>query len=248
MSSPLPAHWTVPQVFRDRLGTKVGKQRAMSADGHLLLVLHAPPDPGAPDEREGRLFWRAPDGAWRATGGGSVNVGALRRHVESFAEALEPLETAVESARTAEEYFRAVQALTPLVRTSRNLHQTLQAAREAVPGDKDLISLRDQAYDLERASDLLLVQARDGLEFTIARRAEEQTAQGAAHLAASHRLNMLIALFLPITALGSLLGMNLRHGLEDWNAPWTFWFVAAAAFGLGYVVRSGLAAPARPAG
>jgi hypothetical protein len=245
MSSPLPANWTVPQKFRDRLGAQAGKQRAMVDEGHLLLILHAPPDPGSPEKREGRLFWRSPDGGWRATGGGSVNVGALRRHVESFAEALEPLEVAVESARTADDYFKAVHALTPLVRTTRNLHHTLQAAREAVPGDKDLIALRDQAYDLERAADLLLVQARDGLDFMVARRAEEQSAQGASMIAASHRLNMLIALFLPITALGSLLGMNLRHGLEEWNAPWTFWVVAAAAFGIGYVVRSGLS-PAAP--
>ena len=59
----LPTSWEVPQVFRDRLGSRVGRQRAMVAEGHLLLVLHAPPAPDQ-DEREGRFFWRKPDGTW----------------------------------------------------------------------------------------------------------------------------------------------------------------------------------------
>ena len=38
--SILPATWQVPRVFRERLGVKVGRQRAMVADGHLLLDNH----------------------------------------------------------------------------------------------------------------------------------------------------------------------------------------------------------------
>ena len=43
--SILPPGWQVPQEFRTRLGASVGCQRPMRADGHLLLVLHAPPKP-----------------------------------------------------------------------------------------------------------------------------------------------------------------------------------------------------------
>ncbi|MDP6506065.1 MAG: hypothetical protein QF886_20745, partial [Planctomycetota bacterium] len=32
------------------------------------------------------------------------------------------------------------------------------------------------------------------------------------------------ALFLPITALASVLGMNLTHGLED-SGSWAFWMI-----------------------
>lgn len=60
----LPAGWGVPQVFRDRLGDEAGRQRLMAHDGHLLLVLHAPPRAGEPFRR-GRLFWRNPDGLWK---------------------------------------------------------------------------------------------------------------------------------------------------------------------------------------
>ena len=44
--SLIPAIWTVPEVFRERLGRRIGRQRMMFADGHLLLVLHAPPVSG----------------------------------------------------------------------------------------------------------------------------------------------------------------------------------------------------------
>ena len=52
--SILPATWEVPAEFRSRLGEKAGRQRAMMAEGHLLLVLHAPPKKDEPD-RKGRL-------------------------------------------------------------------------------------------------------------------------------------------------------------------------------------------------
>jgi len=53
--SILPPGWQVPQEFRTRLGANVGRQRPMLADGHLLLVLHAPPKP-EDQVRVGRFF------------------------------------------------------------------------------------------------------------------------------------------------------------------------------------------------
>ena len=64
MAQPiLPSAWQVPAAIRNRLGSRVGRQRTMAADGHLLLVLHAPPKPDDP-ERVGRFFWRNPQGEW----------------------------------------------------------------------------------------------------------------------------------------------------------------------------------------
>jgi len=37
-------------------------------------------------------------------------------------------------------------------------------------------------------------------------------------------------MFLPLTAVGSILGMNLVSGLEDTNPPGTFWMLTIAAF------------------
>jgi len=57
----------VPDVFRRRLGEQSGRQRAMQHDGHLLLVLHAPPSPDSA-ERHGHVFWRDADGKWTPAG------------------------------------------------------------------------------------------------------------------------------------------------------------------------------------
>ncbi len=43
----LPSSWQLPEEIRQRFGLKsAGKQRAMLADGHLLLVLHRAPRKG----------------------------------------------------------------------------------------------------------------------------------------------------------------------------------------------------------
>ena len=62
-TSLLPSDWTVPAQLRSRLGNTAGRQRVLEGEGHLILVLHAPP--GADETgRRGRFFWRAPDGTW----------------------------------------------------------------------------------------------------------------------------------------------------------------------------------------
>jgi hypothetical protein len=53
----IPAAWQVPDIFRRRLGRRVGKLRVMHAVGHVLLVLHAPPSPDE-NARTGKLYWR----------------------------------------------------------------------------------------------------------------------------------------------------------------------------------------------
>src|SRR5512139_3875024 len=67
MNDPIPKDWDVPAIFRARMGTQAGRQRAMMADGHVLLVLHELPDPLSPGKRKARLFWRKPDGGYRTS-------------------------------------------------------------------------------------------------------------------------------------------------------------------------------------
>lgn len=242
MATLIPHTWNVPQRFRERLGHQVGRQRAMLDQGHLLLVLHAPPDPDEPQRRDGCFFWRLPDGAWRSAPapGGQA---ALRAHLDAFGRAARDLEERIEGADQAEEWFQALRVASPLARAARHLHAALQAAREALPEDRELIALRDQAGDVERAAELLQELAREGLEFTIARRSEEQAVQGEAMLVASHRLNVLAAVFLPMTALAGVMGMNLKSGLEDVRSPWLFWGVILVSLALGWLIRSGLPDP-----
>jgi Mg2+ and Co2+ transporter CorA len=246
MSNPIPHNWDVPQVFRDRLGTKAGRQRIMHADGHLLIILHDVPDPAEPDVRNARLFWRKPDGTWKSSGSGATNIAALRSHVETFDAAADALEEKVDKAVKARDWFEVLRVSSPTLRTARNLSKTLQEARDHVRADKELIAVRDTAQEIERALELIHGHARDGLDFTVARNAEESAENSKHVIESGHRLNLITAMFLPITALGSLLGMNLIHGFETWQKPWAFWAVAVAAFLVGVMVRASLPKPPAP--
>jgi hypothetical protein len=235
--SPLPPSWDLPQEIRTRLGEKLGRQRAMSAAGHLLLILHAPPRADE-NERVGRAYWRKPDGTWQSseTAGGANTVA---KHLEEFARRLEQLDHSVDAAVLARDYFAVMSQLSPLVRTVRNLHKTLQEARELIAADPEIITLRDRAYELERLSELLYEDAKNGLDFAVARRAEEQSAASHRMEVASHRLNMLVAFFFPLATLSAILGVNLIHGYESQeNAPWPFLIFVATGTLLGLLLTA----------
>jgi Mg2+ and Co2+ transporter CorA len=169
----------------------------------------------------------------------------LREHQESFAKLAERLEDSVEKAQTASDYFKVLVEVTPALRTAHGMLRVLQEARDTVKTDKDLITARDAAQELERALELIHNYAKDGLEFTSARNAEESARNSEKSNQSSHQLNLLIALFLPITAFGSILGINMRHGFEEWHAPFTFWAVSGASLLIGYWIRSRLPKPGR---
>jgi hypothetical protein len=239
MASVIPEGWSVPERIRQRVGTHAGRQRAIVEEGHLVLVVHEPPKN---DEisRPARLFWRAPDGSWRATGAGSSSgLPVLKRHLEALQQTIVKLDARVDSGQSAKDFFEVLHAATPLQRTTRNLHRALQEARDAIDV-RELIALRDTAGELERAAELLVGDARNGLDFTIAKNAEEQARSAQRAAEAQHRLNLLAALFFPITAIGSIMGINLKTGLES-APPALFWAVLATALAVGIVVRGSIA-------
>ena len=100
--SILPPKWQVPQEFRARLGASVGRQRPMLADGHLLLVLHAPPKP-EDHGRGGRFFWRSPDGTWTSKELGS-GISALNKHLDENEDVIATLDRQEEEAKTAGDF------------------------------------------------------------------------------------------------------------------------------------------------
>lgn len=214
----LPLTWNVPEIFRKRLGTSVGKQRTMEADGHLLLVVHQPP---AVNEysRRGRLLWRDPAGNWRGSDTGSGSV-AVRKHLEQYSEALEVYDKAEESAVKADDYLPILEGLAPLVRATRNLEQVMQEARKLVHEDRTLIDFRDQAYELARAADLLYTDCKNGMDIAVIRRAEQQAAASEKTANAANRFNLLVAFFFPIGMLAGVMGVNLQNGLEQIPPPW----------------------------
>lgn len=244
MSSPIPHSWQVPDVFRERMGDEAGRQRIMVHAGHLLVILHAVPDARLSDKREARLYWRSPDGKWLGSAGGSPGIAVLREHVDAYVVASARLEARVDTADSADDWFTLIREVAPLHRAARNMYRTLQEAREAVKDDKGLISVRDAAGDAERAFDLTHAHAQEGLDYTIARRGEEQSRDAQHMLEAAHRLNMIAAVFLPVTAVATLFSMNFSHGLEHAPAPHTFWVTAALCFMLGLWIKASMPRPA----
>jgi hypothetical protein len=244
MASLLPTTWEVPAEFRSRLGERAGRQRIMVADGHLLIILYKPPQPGEP-ERDAVFFWRNPKGELRSTERGS-GIGALTAHFESWRETVDRFDDQMDGTPTARKFFSVVQNTSPLLRTIRNTHRAMQEAREAFSEDRSILIARDTAGDLERAIDLLHSDAQHGMEFMIAKQGEEQAQRSHQLVVTGHRLNLLVALFLPLTAIGSVFGMNLLHGFEEWKAPWMFWIILVGALVTGLLLLSALALNRNP--
>jgi hypothetical protein len=244
-STLIPADWDVPAVFRKRLGRSVGRQRAMFADGHLLLVLHAPPEPEQL-ERTGRFFWRQPDGSWRSDCFGA-GTNAVAKHLDEYSKLVEDLEQRGDAATSSQEYFDVVYRLDPIGRAARNLHAVLQHAREHVPDDPDVINFRDRAYQIERTAELLQRETRNGMELVIARRAEDQAVSSFRMSVSAYRLNVLAAFFFPIITLCNIFSTNIRHGLEDAPVPWTWLGMLGAGLLLGFILKAVvLAEPKQP--
>jgi hypothetical protein len=216
----------------------------LDADGHIVLVLHAPP---SADEvaRRGRFFLRDPQGTWRAAPKGD-RVAKLDDHLNEYRAAIEKLEEADDTARGARDYFELLDRLEPLARAIRNMHETLQKARETQPDDRDLIVARDAAYDLTRRADILHHDAKNGLDFAIAWQAEQQAESSYRMSVATHRLNLLVAFFFPIATATAIFGANLKHGLEKWDltsGPLPLIVVLGAGLVAGLILTSFVARP-----
>ncbi|MFP4008704.1 MAG: CorA family divalent cation transporter [Spirulinaceae cyanobacterium] len=121
-------------------------------------------------------------------------------------------------------------------RAAQNLRETLQQARDGVKGDRDIIDLRDTTEEIERTLELLQIDAQHALDCKIAKQAEAQAQLSLQSLKTAHRLNILAAIFFPLTAISCVFGMNLPNGLES-GSVWLFWLVFLGGISLGFVVR-----------
>jgi len=237
MAQVIPESWQVPERFRQRIGNQAGRQRAMIDGGHLLLILHDVPLAGQ-SVRSAKLFWRNPSGEWRAPGGRGDGLGTLKRHMEAYQGVIHELDEKVDKSHQVDELFQIIRSATPLGRSTRNMHKALQEAREGID-DKEIISLRDSAGDLERAIDLVLLDAKNALDHLQAKANEEQAQFAKKALDAQHKLNLLAAVFFPVTAVASIIANSMHTGLED--VPFAiFWVVIAFAFAIGFLIRGSI--------
>ncbi|MGB0560296.1 MAG: CorA family divalent cation transporter [Spirulinaceae cyanobacterium] len=231
----LPPSWALPAAIKSRLGQRsAGKQRAMVAEEHLLLILHKAPIPGQRD-RIPAFFWREPSGRWHSAGS-KYGLQPLHQHLQAYTQAEAELSQQYEQAHCAEDYFALLEAMTPLRLATQNLHRALQAAREGIADDVEIIDLRDWAYELERSLDVMHENAKNALDFRLAQRAEEQTQLSMKAVELGNRLNILAAIFFPLTAVSCVFGMNLISGLEG-KAITPFWLMVLGGIGLGFWVR-----------
>jgi len=122
-----------------------------------------------------------------------------------------------------------------LHRAAANMHAALQCAREELPTARELLTLRDLAADVDRASEILQIDARHALDYQIARQGERQAALANESAKANNRLSLIAALFLPLTAITGVFGMNIPNGL-DHASPMLFWMIFLGGTVLGLLM------------
>lgn len=232
--SLLPSVWEVPSKIRDRLGERVGRQRVIFEDGHLLLVLHRPP---AADqvEREPALFWRQANGTWMSDQSGS-GAGGLEELLQKYDVAIDACEGDESRASSAQDYHSVLDRIAPLHRASAHLYQVMQQARELVKEDRLIINIRDRGYELERRADLLYAGTKSSLDYAMAVQAEQQAAAANRMAAAAHRLNLLVAFFFPVATVASVLGVNLTFPYRDDASLLPFWIFLTVGLVFGSVL------------
>jgi len=230
----IPHTWVLPDSIRRRLGETVGKQRMVSEEGHILLLLHQVPKAEDDELRNAMVAWRTPEGEWKSSpmAGG---LSGLDAHLTAYRTAVHELDELVEAAKTARQYFDVMRRVTPLQRATRNMAEVLQAARQALPDETRIINLRDQAADLERGVELVAADAKAGMDFTVAEAADQQAISAEIANQEARRLNRLAAFFLPLATIVAVFGMNSpREMMRDDG----FWLVLVAGVVLGFLVNT----------
>lgn len=208
----IPSTWQLPDELRQRLGSTVGRQRFMKAGNECLIVAHHVPEPNEVGRR-GILFWRDRNLEWQASNG-DPGRSAMAMHLDRYSKKIDEYEILEEKAIRADDYLRVLEGLAPIVRSSRNLLDALEEARKAVPDDRSLIDHRDKAYELSRQAELLYEDAKNSMDVAVVRRADEQALASHKMSVASHRLNILAAMFFPFATLGAIFGTTLT---DNWS-------------------------------
>ncbi len=219
--SYLPPHFSIEEELREQLSNRVGSQRCVRSAREMILVLHDVPEPGIP-ERKARFFWRDQNAHWH--GAEKPKLTELHELLDAYARAIDVHEAVVDDADTAEEIFSILRHSGPLLRSSRNLHAALVDASVHSPKDRELRTLKDRAQENERAAELLHADANVALEFFRAVQAEEHAKNSEQLARLGFRLNLLAGFFLPLVALGGLMGMNVNLPAFVKDGFWAIFF------------------------
>jgi hypothetical protein len=237
----IPSNWQLPDEFRQRFGKSVGRQRFMQFGQDYLIVAHQVPEPDEV-ERHGVLFWRDCHSEWRCSNG-DLGSGALGKHLARYSKKLDEYDAMEAMAVRADHYLPVLEGLAPIVRSVRNLWETLEEARKAIPDDRSIIDHRDKAYELSRQSELLYEDAKNSMDVAVIRRAEEQAAASRQMSVAAHRLNMLAAMFFPFATLGAIFGTTLTDNWTWRDSPMPFMIFLVGGLIIGAILAKFIARP-----
>lgn len=94
--SIIPKSWNVSPTIRQRVGEEAGRQRLITEDGEILVLLHTVPTAQDKGRREAALFWYDGQGNWKSSpysGGRSE----LRTLVNSYQKRLGELDASLEA-------------------------------------------------------------------------------------------------------------------------------------------------------
>jgi hypothetical protein len=240
MIQQLPKTWKMPAEVSRAFGGRIQEQRALFEGGHLVLVVHRLEGEG----RDPVVFWRSPDGAWKCTAGGKA-VPMMHLILDEYADRATKLHGQLEKATVARHFFDVLAALRPLEHTASEMAMVLSRACRLVPGEDDVERWWMRARAIARRFQLLVARAEDGRDYDLAQLNEEQADISNQMVVSSQRLNFLIAMLLPMTALTSIFGMNLFNGVEEGASSALFWAVvmvsvlagAALSFFIGRMPR-----------
>jgi hypothetical protein len=215
--------WKLPEKIIVRLGqSSYGRQRAIFEENNLLLVLHSPPEIKS-YKRETVVFLRQPTGVWKWNGRDD-GMGRLKRLLLAYEEQSGKFLEEFQKADTSNHLFELLTKLNSVKRAANDLYNTLQSGRDHVKVDNELIEARDRAYEISRNCELIYLDAQTALNFKIAKNAQDDADAAKLVLKAQHKLNILAAIFFPLTALTSIFGMNLPSGFDKFG-PVSFWLV-----------------------
>ncbi len=216
----VPEDWELPPQLRLRIGRSVGRQRFMTHENQLLIVAHEVPNADE-SRRRGLLFWRDGTGKWRSSNG-DEDVEAINKLLARYERKLEELDRAEAQAHESTQYLPILESLAPVARSSMNLYEVLREARKATPAALELIDLRDHAYDLSRSTELAYQYTKDSMDVAVVKRAEEQAKASDQMALASHRLNIMAAIFFPLATLSGIFGTTLTDNWTWSRTPLAF--------------------------
>jgi hypothetical protein len=222
MTVQLPKTWELPAEVTTAFGGRVQEQRVLSQAGHLVLVVHHAIARRGADVPV--VFWRNPKGEWRGTDGGKA-LPALHALVDNYAAEVEAIEMRLVKAGVAKDFFEVLAAVRPLEHRASEMTIVFERACRLVPTDADLERVWMRVRSIGRNLQLLVLRAEDGRDFDLAQLNEEQADISNQMVVSGQRLNFLIAMLLPMTALASVFGMNLFSGVEEGASSLLFWAV-----------------------